>query len=63
MTQAPFGCGLEAVLNLVGGKWKLLILFHQSGNRRNWVAATLRRSHSCLLKTPIGKLRVRWKLP
>lgn len=27
MMQAPFGSGLEAVLNLVGGKWKLLILF------------------------------------
>lgn len=24
----PFNCGLEAVLSLVGGKWKLLVLFH-----------------------------------
>lgn len=36
MTQAPFGCGLEAVLNLVGGKWKLLILFHLSGQPRRF---------------------------
>jgi len=26
--KRPFNCGLEAVLSLVGGKWKLLILFH-----------------------------------
>ncbi|MBN3968730.1 helix-turn-helix transcriptional regulator [Pseudomonas gregormendelii] len=36
MTQAPFGCGLEAVLNLVGGKWKLLILFYLSGKPRRF---------------------------
>jgi DNA-binding HxlR family transcriptional regulator len=28
MTALPFPCGLEAALALVGGKWKLLILFH-----------------------------------
>ncbi|WP_186055188.1 winged helix-turn-helix transcriptional regulator [Burkholderia gladioli] len=33
MNEAPFGCGLEAVLELVSGKWKLLILFHLSGKR------------------------------
>ena len=32
----PFGCGLEAVLNLVGGKWKLLILFHLNGQPRRF---------------------------
>ncbi|MGO4100283.1 winged helix-turn-helix transcriptional regulator [Pseudomonas sp. TAF7] len=36
MTQMPFGCGLEAVLNLVGGKWKLLILFHLNGQPRRF---------------------------
>src|SRR6266851_9870349 len=35
MTTAAFRCGLEAVLDLVGGKWKFLILFHlKSGPRR-----------------------------
>jgi len=33
MSEAPFRCGMEAVLDLVGGKWKLLILFHLSGKR------------------------------
>ncbi len=28
MAEIPFTCGMEAVLDLVGGKWKLLILFH-----------------------------------
>lgn len=28
MKEAPFNCGMEAVLDLVGGKWKLLILYH-----------------------------------
>jgi DNA-binding HxlR family transcriptional regulator len=28
MRDSAFSCGLEAVLDLVGGKWKLLILFH-----------------------------------
>jgi DNA-binding HxlR family transcriptional regulator len=36
MTQMPFGCGSEAVLNLVGGKWKLLILFHLSRQPRRF---------------------------
>jgi DNA-binding HxlR family transcriptional regulator len=26
--EVPFNCGMEAVLDLVGGKWKLLILYH-----------------------------------
>ncbi|WP_312036087.1 winged helix-turn-helix transcriptional regulator [Billgrantia desiderata] len=28
MSEPPFRCGMEAVLDLVGGKWKLLILYH-----------------------------------
>lgn len=36
MSEAPFRCGMEAVLNLVGGKWKLLILYHISGQRRRF---------------------------
>jgi DNA-binding HxlR family transcriptional regulator len=31
----PYGCGLEAALHVVGGKWKVLILWHlTSGTRR-----------------------------
>ncbi len=28
MKEIPFNCGMEAVLDLVGGKWKLLIVYH-----------------------------------
>lgn len=28
MADVPFNCGMEAALDLIGGKWKLLILFH-----------------------------------
>ncbi|GEO42542.1 transcriptional regulator [Skermanella aerolata] len=28
MSELPFRCGMEAVVNLIGGKWKILILFH-----------------------------------
>jgi DNA-binding HxlR family transcriptional regulator len=28
MGTPPFRCGVEAVLYLIGGKWKLLILYH-----------------------------------
>ena len=36
MTRAPFTCGLEAALVVVGGKWKPLILFHLGPNRRRF---------------------------
>lgn len=28
MADVPFNCGMEAALDLIGGKWKLLILYH-----------------------------------
>jgi len=28
MSRVPFSCGMEAVIDLLGGKWKLLILYH-----------------------------------
>ena len=28
MKEHPFRCGMEAVVDLVGGKWKLIILFY-----------------------------------
>lgn len=28
MKEVPFNCGMEAVLDLIGGKWKLLIVYH-----------------------------------
>lgn len=31
MSESPFRCGMEAVVDLVGGKWKLLILHHLHG--------------------------------
>src|ERR1700730_9391750 len=35
MTKATFSCGLDAALFVLGGKWKLLILFHLAhGTRR-----------------------------
>lgn len=33
MLRAPFRCGMEAVVDLVGGKWKLVILFYLSRQR------------------------------
>ncbi len=36
MTRAPFSCGLEAALVVIGGKWKPLILFHIGSDRRRF---------------------------
>jgi DNA-binding HxlR family transcriptional regulator len=36
MTRAPFTCGLEAALVVVGGKWKPLILFHLGAGKRRF---------------------------
>ncbi len=33
MLKAPLRCGMEAVVDLVGGKWKLVILFYLSHQR------------------------------
>ena len=33
MSDAVYRCGMEAVLELIGGKWKLLILYHLSRER------------------------------
>lgn len=35
MKQQAYGCGLAAALDVVGGKWKVLILWHlAAGSRR-----------------------------
>lgn len=31
MIRKTYGCGLEAALSLIGGKWKLLILYNLTG--------------------------------
>ena len=36
MTRAPFTCGLEAALVVIGGKWKPLILFHLGPDKRRF---------------------------
>ncbi len=33
MTEERYRCGMEAALDLVGGKWKMLILYHLRGAR------------------------------
>ena len=34
MTEASFQCGLEAVLAILGGKWKPLIVYHLAGGSK-----------------------------
>jgi DNA-binding HxlR family transcriptional regulator len=34
MREVSFSCGIEAVLDLFGGKWKLLILYHLMHNKQ-----------------------------
>jgi DNA-binding HxlR family transcriptional regulator len=35
MKNQAYGCGLEAALDMIGGKWKVLVLWHlSSGPRR-----------------------------
>ncbi len=36
MTRAPFNCGLEAALVVIGGKWKPLVLFHLCPGKRRF---------------------------
>ncbi len=42
MEEAPFTCGLDAALFVLGGKWKPLILFHLAHGTRRYGA--LRRA-------------------
>lgn len=34
--QRTYGCGLEAALDVVGGKWKVLILWHLRPEKRRF---------------------------
>ena len=38
MVERRFGCGMEASLDLIAGKWKLLILYHLGGGRQRFGA-------------------------
>ena len=48
MQKHAYGCGLEAALDVVGGKWKVLVLWHLSQGPRRF--GELRR-----LVTPISE--------
>lgn len=55
MSEPPFRCGLEAALKVVGGKWKVLILWHLEQPRR---FGELRRLvHGISEKVLISQLR------
>ena len=36
MRKQGYGCGLEAALDVVGGKWKVLVLWHLCGGTRRF---------------------------
>jgi DNA-binding HxlR family transcriptional regulator len=36
MADAPFTCGMDAALAIIGGKWKLLILYHLAHETRRY---------------------------
>jgi DNA-binding HxlR family transcriptional regulator len=36
MKTRAYGCGLEAALDVVGGKWKVLVLWHLSPSTRRF---------------------------
>ena len=36
MRRRPYGCGLEAALAVVGGKWKPIVLWHLAGGPRRF---------------------------
>ena len=36
MKKREYGCGLEAALDVVGGKWKVLVLWHLSPGARRF---------------------------
>ena len=36
MRRRPYGCGIEAALAVVGGKWKPIVLWHLSGDPRRF---------------------------
>jgi DNA-binding HxlR family transcriptional regulator len=36
MRTRSYGCGLEAALDVVGGKWKVLVLWHLSAGPRRF---------------------------
>ena len=36
MRSRPYGCGIEAALAVVGGKWKPIVLWHLSDDPRGF---------------------------